>query len=236
MPDQGRSGRPGRGAGATTPSWTCRYCTVPARTAHAGGPTRRTRCDRPISVMVGHSGVGKSTLVNRLVPDADRAVGVGQRGRQGPAHLDQRDRAAAAGRRRLDHRHARGALLRPRPRHTGQRAARLPRPGARHRRTARPTATTPARGAVRTPPGLAARWMHSSRRAIRAQAGWRPSVACWPRSQAAIRPTPLTTTLRATHPATPTERLPATPVERMPRPAPTLSCDDRHTLRCHSGR
>src|SRR6266498_1188063 len=36
---------------------------------------REALTDR-ISVMVGHSGVGKSTLVNRLVPDADRAVGV----------------------------------------------------------------------------------------------------------------------------------------------------------------
>jgi len=35
----------------------------------------RERLSGRLSVLVGHSGVGKSTLVNRLVPDARRATG-----------------------------------------------------------------------------------------------------------------------------------------------------------------
>ena len=41
----------------------------------AGLAPLRTLLEGQVSVLVGHSGVGKSTLVNAFVPDADRAVG-----------------------------------------------------------------------------------------------------------------------------------------------------------------
>jgi ribosome biogenesis GTPase len=50
---------------------------VPSVVTRRGGglePLREALAGR-ISVLIGHSGVGKSTLVNALVPDADRAIG-----------------------------------------------------------------------------------------------------------------------------------------------------------------
>ena len=84
-----------------------------------------------VTVLVGHSGVGKSTLINRLVPDAQRSTGevneVTGRGRHTSSSaialrlptgdgwvIDTRPSAA---RRRMGHRHSRSAQLRSEPCH-----------------------------------------------------------------------------------------------------------------------
>ena len=79
------------------------------------------------TVAVGHSGVGKSTLVNALVPDANRAIGrvntVTGRGR----HTSSSSISVPGGR-RLDHRHPRRAELRARARGPRQHPAVVHRP------------------------------------------------------------------------------------------------------------
>jgi len=56
---------------------TYRSLGVPWVVTHKGGDLSalRERLAGETSVLIGHSGVGKSTLVNALVPDADREIG-----------------------------------------------------------------------------------------------------------------------------------------------------------------
>ena len=87
-----------------------------------------------ISVLIGPSGVGKSTLMNTLVPEADRSVGEqGQPGdRPGPGHLVLRG-GDPTGRRVAD-RHAWAEGVRAGPRERGTGGGSVRGPGGRHRR------------------------------------------------------------------------------------------------------
>ena len=85
------------------------------------------RLDGHTTVAVGHSGVGKSTLVNALVPDANRAIGIVNavtgRGRHTSSSTISYKLGVG-----LDRRHPRRALVRPRPREPRQPARLVHRP------------------------------------------------------------------------------------------------------------
>ena len=109
------------------------------------------------SVLLGHSGVGKSTLVNALVPDAFRSVGVVNAVTGRGRHTSVTALMLALPGRRLDRGHPRHPLLRPGPRR--------PRPADRG-----------VPGPARADPGLSARLHARGERArVRAQRGHRPA-------------------------------------------------------------
>src|SRR5699024_5068740 len=79
--------------------------TDPAHPSIVGLEELRARLSGRVSVLVGHSGVGKSTLLNALVPGADRAIGgvndVNGRGRhRSPSALAMQQAGGGSGARR----------------------------------------------------------------------------------------------------------------------------------------
>ena len=111
----------------------------------------RDRLRGRTSVLVGHSGVGKSTLVNALVPDAHRAIGIVNavtgRGRHTStsAYLPR-----AARRRRMDHRYPGHPFLRSGPREAGGPDRGLSRPRRDDRDLPTRLLARPGRAGVRS--------------------------------------------------------------------------------------
>ena len=115
---------------------TYRSLGVPWVVTQRGGDLTelRERLAGRTSVLIGHSGVGKSTLVNALIPSAHRDVGVVNAVTGRGRHTSTSALMLALppdGRRhgrRLDHRHARDPVVRARPRASRGPDRGVPRP------------------------------------------------------------------------------------------------------------